>query len=232
MGMNEVLRQEKKYFITAAEAPVLCSRLGRVMMEDPHNGPQGYSIRSLYFDSLNDRDYWGKMDGMELRRKIRLRCYSPEAGFAMLEMKQKEGASQKKRSLRLERADAERLARGDLLPLLQYPDPFAAECYGLMRRLCYQPKAIVEYRRRAFIAKENRIRITLDSQITATEAGWDLFSLSLPQYPVLDPFHVILEVKYNGFLLSYIKAAVSQADRSELSQSKYCMARSAGLHYS
>ena len=43
MGMNEVLRQEKKYFITAAEAPVLCSRLGRVMMEDPHNGPQGYS---------------------------------------------------------------------------------------------------------------------------------------------------------------------------------------------
>ena len=101
MGMNEVLRQEKKYFITAAEAPVLCSRLGRVMMEDPHNGPQGYSIRSLYFDSLNDRDYWGKMDGMELRRKVRLRCYSPEAGFAMLEMKQKEGASQKKRSLRL-----------------------------------------------------------------------------------------------------------------------------------
>lgn len=232
MSMNEVLRQEKKYCVTAAEAPVLCSRLGSVMAEDPHNGPQGYSIRSLYFDSLNDRDYWGKMDGLELRRKIRLRCYSPEADFAMLEMKQKEGASQKKRSLRLERADAERLARGDLLPLLQYPDPFAAECYGLMRRLCYRPKAIVEYRRRAFIARENRIRITLDSRITATEAGWELFSPVLPQYPVLDPFHVILEVKYNGFLLSYIKEAVSHADRSELSQSKYCMARSAGLHYS
>ena len=33
-----------------------------------------------------------------------------------------------------------------------------------MHRLCYRPKAVVEYQRRAFIAKENQIRITLDSQ--------------------------------------------------------------------
>ena len=50
-------------------------------------------------------------------------------------------------------------------------------------------------------------------------------------YPVLDPFQAVLEVKYNGFLLSYIKSAVSQADRSELSVSKYCLARSAGLKF-
>lgn len=230
--MNEVLRQEKKYLLTAAEARCLGAHLGRVMIEDAHNGPQGYSIRSLYFDSLNDGDYWDKMDGVELRRKIRLRVYDAGASFGMLEMKQKEGPYQKKRSLRVEREDARRLCQGDYTPLLKYKEPFAAECYGLMHRRCYRPKTVVEYRRRAFIAKENRIRITLDSQIVATEARWDVFAPDLAQYPVLDPFQVVLEVKYNGFLLSYIKNLVSAANRSEFSQSKYCLARSVGLRYS
>ncbi len=100
-----------------------------------------------------------------------------------------------------------------------------------MNRKVYRPKAVVEYKRKAFIAKENRIRITLDSNIIATESCFDIFSEKLLQYPVLDPFHVVLEVKYNGFLLSYIKEIVSQANRSEFSVSKYCLSRSAGLHY-
>lgn len=229
--MNEVLRRENKYLITAVAARQLDARLGSVMMEDAHNGAEGYSIRSLYFDSLNDGDYWDKMDGVELRRKIRLRVYGKDADYGMLEMKQKEGAYQKKRSLRMDREDAQRLCRGDYTPLLKYKEPFAAECYGLMHSRCYRPKTVVEYRRKAFIAKENRIRITLDSQITATEARWDVFAADLIQYPVLDPFHVVLEVKYNGFLLSYIKNLLNSADRSEFSQSKYCLARSVSLRY-
>ena len=230
-GMREVLRQEKKYLMTLVDGQRLCDRLSGVMLEDAHNGPQGYAIRSLYFDTLNDGDYHDKMEGLELRRKIRLRIYNPAADFAMLEMKQKEGPYQKKRSLRLNREDAERLILGDCRSLLRYSDSFAAECFGLMQARCYRPKAVVEYRRRAFIAKENQIRITLDSQIVATEASWDIFSPQLLQYPVLDPFNAVLEVKYNGFLLSYIKDLVSAANRSETTQSKYCLARSVGLHY-
>lgn len=229
--MNEVFRQEKKFLLTAAEAHRLAAYLESVMIQDKHNGPEGYPIRSLYFDSLNEKDYWDKMDGTELRRKIRLRVYSPSASFGMLEMKQKEGPYQKKRSLRLEQEDAQRLCRGDYGPLLRYSEPFAAECYGLMHYQCYRPKTVVEYRRKAFIAKENRIRLTLDSQIIATEACWDVFSPNLAQYPVLDPFHVVLEVKYNGFLLSYIKDLAGAANRSEFSQSKYCLARSVGLRF-
>ena len=230
--MNEVLRQEKKYLMTIADAEPLARRLGSVMMEDKHNGAMGYRIRSLYFDTLDDDDFHEKEEGIELRRKIRLRVYDPAAGFAMLEMKQKEGAYQKKRSLRVNREDAMHLIRGDYDPLLGYDEPFAAECYGLMHRRCYRPRAVVEYLRRAYIAKENRIRITLDGNITATEACYDIFSENLLQYPVLGPFHVVLEVKYNGFLLSYIKDLVNRADRSEISVSKYCLSRAAGLHYS
>ena len=229
--MNDVLRQEKKFAINLTDGAILRQRLGSVMHRDAHNGAQGYVIRSLYFDTPDDQDFSDKIDGLELRRKIRLRTYSPQSDFAMLEMKQKEGPYQRKRSLRIAREDAQRLCLGDYEPLHGYDDPFAAECYGLMSRMCYRPKAIVEYHRKAFIAKENRIRITLDHHIIATESRLDLFAPDLNLYPVLDPFNAVLEVKYNGFLLSYIKAAVNGADRSELSVSKYCLARSAGLHY-
>lgn len=229
--MNEVLRQEKKYLMTLTDMQRLSGSLECIMMQDPHNGPEGYSIRSLYFDTLNDADYEDKMNGVELRRKLRLRIYDASTDFAMLEMKQKEGNYQKKRSLRISRADAQTLAKGRYEPLLHYSDPFAAECYGLMSMRCYRPKSIVEYRRRAFIARENQIRITFDHQIRATESSFELFNPNLNLYPVLDPSNAVLEVKYNGFLLSYIKDAVNAADRSELTVSKYCLARSAGLHF-
>lgn len=114
--MNEVFRQEKKYWLTQIDMQILSGRLEKVMLQDPHNGAQGYTIRSLYFDTLGETDYQGKIDGLEVRRKIRLRAYDPAAAFAMLEMKQKEGNYQKKRSLRLERADAQAVARGSTTP--------------------------------------------------------------------------------------------------------------------
>lgn len=230
--MNEVYRQEKKYFMTLMDMAQLSAKLGKVMLQDAHNGAQGYSIRSLYFDTLNERDYQDKLCGLELRRKLRLRIYDTGADFAMLEMKQKQGSYQKKRSLRISRQDAAALIDGAYHCLLHYPDPFAAECYGLLHLHCYRPKTIVEYRRRAYIAKENKIRITFDHDIRATESSFELFSPRLNLCPVLDPFHVVLEVKYNGFLLSYIKDLVNNANRSELSVSKYCLARSAGLKFS
>lgn len=229
--MNEVLRQEKKYLMTILESQELSAYLSKVMIKDKHNGTHGYRIRSLYFDTIHNKDFEEKDEGIELRRKIRLRCYDPSAPFAMLEMKQKEGPYQKKRSLRLSREVAQQLIKGNYSPLLRYEEPFAVECYGLMHRMCYQPKAVVEYRRKAYIAKENRIRITLDSQIIATEANFDIFSTELLQYPVLDPHNVVLEVKYNGFLLSYIKDLINTVDRTELSVSKYCLSRSVGLRY-
>ena len=61
--MNDVLRQEKKYSINLLDAAELRRRLGLVMHEDRHNGPQGYAIRSLYFDTPDDQDFRDKVDG-------------------------------------------------------------------------------------------------------------------------------------------------------------------------
>ena len=223
--MNRVLREEKKFLISIDEFISLSHKLGNIMLSDPHNGTHGYTIRSLYFDTVYDRDYFEKQAGVELRRKIRLRCYDPKADYAMLEIKQKQGANQKKRSLRMTKADAEALIAGKYEVLLKYKEDFARECYGLMHYKCYRPKTIVQYNRKAYIAKENKIRITFDNNIVATETNFDLFSENLVMYPVLDKFNVVLEVKFNGFLLDYIRQFINSINKSELSVSKYALAR-------
>ena len=223
--MNKVLREEKKFLINIADFRHTSARLDKVMAQDPHNGVNGYTIRSLYFDTPYDTDFFEKQAGVELRRKIRLRCYDPKQDFAMLEMKQKQGARQLKRSLRVSREDAVTLAGGDYSPLLKYAEPFAAEIYGMMQSRGYIPRTIVEYNRKAFIAKENRIRVTFDNHIVATESCFDLFSERLNMNPVLDPYNVVLEVKFNGFLLNYIQSMINCIDKSELSVSKYVLAR-------
>lgn len=151
--------------------------------------------------------------------------------FALLEMKQKQGIKQKKRSLKLSVEDSKRLIAGEYSVLLKYDDLFAAECFTKMTMLCYRPKTVVTYQRKAFIANENKIRITFDHNIKATESNFDIFSENIVENSVLDPYLVILEVKFNGFLLSYIKDLLRQIDTSETSASKYCMGRTISKHY-
>lgn len=132
--MNEVLRQEKKYLISLEDYYLLSKKFSQVMTLDSHSSDDGYTIRSLYFDSLEDVDWQEKEDGVEIRRKIRLRNYGSQSNFAKLEMKQKQGANQKKRSLKLSKTDAQALINGNNSVLLNYPDTFAAECYSRITR--------------------------------------------------------------------------------------------------
>jgi hypothetical protein len=89
----------------------------------------------------------------------------------------------------------------------------------------YMPKAIVQYKRKAYVMRENQTRITFDRNLVATESCFDIFSNKLCLYPVGDYYKTILEVKYNGFLFSYIKDLLQQFDKSSIAVSKYCMAR-------
>lgn len=204
--------------------------LQQLLHEDTHNGTRGYIVRSLYFDTEYDGDFFDKEYGMEIRKKLRLRIYDPRSESAILEMKQKQGEQQRKRSLRLHREDARRLIACDYTPLLNYPEPFAAECYALMNTRCYRPRTIVQYRRMAFVARENDIRITFDHEIDAAAGSFDLFDPGLVMDPVMDRSQAVLEVKYNGFLLAYIKEMLGSIEKSELSVSKYCMARQIAYH--
>lgn len=229
--VRNVLREEKKYLITLENYVSNCHFFKQVLHEDVHNGVNGYKVRSLYFDTIFDDDFYNKIDGLQVRRKIRIRVYSPDDKFGLLELKQKEGNYQQKRSLKMCKKDILEMIKGNYSVLLNYDEEFAKEMYSIMTTQHYVPKVINEYTRTAFIASENNIRITFDRDIKATETSFDLFDKNLPLNYVLDPYNVVFEVKYNGFLLSYIKDIINRCDRIQTPTSKYCVARSSTIKY-
>ena len=224
----DVSRKENKYLVSTQTASRTNALLSQTIKSDPNNGPNGYMVRSLYFDTPYDEDYQEKVDGLLYRKKVRLRIYSPTDDYAKLELKEKINTNQRKRSLTITRADALRLISGQYSCLLSYQSKFAQEMYLLMSLKHYIPKCIVEYRRNAFIVEENNTRITLDANLLATESDYSLFKDKLFLYPVTQPDSVTLEVKYNHFLLSYVKDLLWLHNSLPISNSKYILSRSVG----
>lgn len=223
--MLDVSRKELKYSVNAIEAANLKNRLSRFMKPDIHNGTNGYMVRSLYFDTLGDMDFEEKVDGYDNRKKIRLRIYDTNAEVIKLEVKEKTDGIQRKRSLILNREEAERMAQADYAFLAQRREELAVWLYAHMTARCYRPKCIVEYDRFACILEHNDTRVTFDSNLRASECVLDIFNRDANLYPVSRPDGITMEVKYNGFLMTYIKNELSLYNKMQQSVSKYCRAR-------
>lgn len=230
MKVLDVLRTEKKYPMRYETARNLMHRLGMIMEPDPYmKEPEGYRVRSLYFDSFTNRDYHEKEAGLECRKKIRLRTYGDD-GIIKLEWKQKQGEVQRKRSMSVSRQEAVELSRGNYRVLMEREEELAGEFYGLMMTEVYRPRCLVEYRRAALVEEINDIRITFDSDLRIHEGCFDLFDLKRNHcYPVWEPGRVTMEVKYNGFLFPYIKDILMPYTLTQEAASKYCAGRKYGL---
>lgn len=223
--MIDVQRKELKYIINQIEMIKLKKRLDGIMVNDIHNGFNGYRVRSLYFDTLSDWDFESKIDGYDRRQKIRIRVYDDNAKVIKLELKAKESDRQKKSSLILSKEEAESMVQGNYTFLLQRPEKIASVLYTKMVLNCYRPKCIVEYNRYAYIRDINDIRVTFDSNLRATESNLNIFDNNIVLYSVSRNEQVTMEVKYNQFLFSYIKQEISKIDKQQISNSKYCRAR-------
>lgn len=229
--LTSVLRTENKYLLEQKQYFQLKHYFGNVLHGDPHNGSDGYLVRSLYFDTVDDRDYNEKLDGLEERRKLRLRIYSPTARTAKLELKEKSGSYQRKRSLTVSREQAQALARGDFSALADSGNSFADELRNLTACQVYRPKCIVEYRRIAYSSSVNRSRVTFDFNLRGGLAAWRFFDEQPGLCPVLSQSSTLMEVKFDRFLLSYIKDVISACDSSPIAFSKYCAARTVGASF-
>lgn len=225
----DVLRTEKKFSISKVTASEIAAKLSHIIQLDPHcanNRP--YVVKSLYFDSLYNQDFQEKSHGLEIRKKIRLRTYG-DADVVKLEIKQKQGAKQRKQSLPIRHEEAEALIAGDYRCLMKQENTLALELYAIMTERLYRPKSLVQYQRLAFMMPTNDIRITLDSDISALEDCKQFFAKRVPLYPIQSLDRTVLEIKYNHFLLDYLQAALSSFDLVESANSKYGSSRYFGL---
>ena len=82
-------RHEWKIELSPSDLLILRQRLRRVLQPDTHAVDGRYLIRSLYFDTPEDRALREKLDGVSRREKFRIRYYNGDVSCIHLEKKSK-----------------------------------------------------------------------------------------------------------------------------------------------
>lgn len=226
----QVKRNEIKYEMYYLDAIRLQNELDILLERDSFSVNGSYSVRSLYFDSLNNIDFTEKNAGYEKRKKIRIRIYDSLAKYGKFEIKQKWGNYSDKKSILITRDEISRAMIGDYSFLIDYDTQIALELYSTLTFGCYSPKTIIEYQRLAFIYPENNIRITFDSNIKCSEIDLNLFKDDIPWLPVSNE-KLILEVKFDKALIKIISDVLKKYKLYQVSISKYISGRPVYCQY-
>ena len=222
MSVLKVFRHEYKYAISYEEMLRLREKLNDLLEIDRNSN--GYMVRSLYFDSINDIDYYEKLDGLINRKKIRLRIYEPNANKVKLELKSKYDYHQQKESLLITKEEAEELIKENYSILLNHKEDIASKLYTILTTNCYKPKVIIEYLRIAYTTKNNT-RITFDFNIKKSNDVESFFNEDINYLNITPPKNVVLEIKFNRFLEPYISKVLGNYIANKESFSKYVMGR-------
>jgi len=203
---NLPLRHELKYFINEMQYFVLSGILDRVLERDPNGDEYNeYHIRSLYFDTVNNDALFDKMNGVQHRDKYRIRIYNFSDSVIKLECKTKVGSLISKRSLSIPRLLCEQLMAGDPTGLETTRSGLLNDVYREMTVNLLRPVVLVDYVREAYLHPAEEVRITFDKQLRTGLWSRDLFN---PYVPTVSPFDenlMVLEVKYNKAMPSYIR---------------------------
>ena len=217
-------RHEMKHEIDFSDMTVLSSRLGAIMRPDTNAKDGIYKIRSMYFDDVYDSALRDKINGVNYREKFRIRYYNDDTSFIRLEKKRKINGLCNKTSAPLTKEQAQKIADGDFLWMLESPHALVKELYFKMQA-GLRPKTIVDYTRRAFVFDAGNVRVTLDYDIRTGMRCADFLNPDCVTVPILQN-PIILEVKWDEFLPDIIRSAVSLDSRRASAFSKYAACRS------
>ena len=220
-------RHELKYYITLGEYELLQRKLSLTMERDAFAKKNGgeYFIRSLYFDDRDDSAFREKLSGIDERDKFRIRIYDMRDDVIKLECKHKSNGYIKKQSIGLSRKEYEKRISGDRLFLLNRPEPFARRMYLEFAQRALKPAVIVDYTREAFVFPMEDVRVTFDKNVRTGLRSVDMFNAGIPTYPVIDDYGMVLEIKFNRFLPTYIRSLLQLEASQRSAISKYVLCR-------
>ena len=223
-------RHELKYVISAAQIPLLKSRIANLMQPDPHAGADGiYNIRSLYFDDYSNRCFYENENGTDPREKFRIRIYNHSPQRITLECKRKECGRTQKTACPLTLEQAQLLIQGKPLPQMETLPPLLKKLTLEMRTRGLHPVVIVEYERIPYVYKNGNVRVTFDTQISSSSHVADFFSETLPRRPVMPVGQHLLEVKFDEYLPDFIYRSLNIGSLCQSAYSKYYLCRKYAL---
>lgn len=231
MNMQEpIYRHELKYVISAAQLPLLRSRIAGIMQPDRHAGAEGmYNIRSLYFDDYHNRCFFENENGTDPREKFRIRIYNHSPERIALECKRKERGKTLKASCPLTIEQTQLLMQGKTLPKLEDSPALCRKLDLDMRTHLLRPVVIVEYERIPYIYKNGNVRVTFDTNMSSSASIGDFLSGDIPRRPIMPAGQHLMEVKFDEYLPDFIYRSLNLSQLQQTAYSKYYLSRKFAL---
>ncbi len=195
------------------------------------NSDNEYTVRSIYFDSSNFNFYHEKIDGIQIRKKLRIRGYDNQEDnkLVFLEIKNKyDNFIGKNRApflyhdlkniLNTKSIETYALTNNGYANSIQDGEKFIHHLY----RSGLKPTILIVYEREAFFSKfDKNLRITIDKNLRF----YDQPKLnSLYRDNDLDhatPNHFVLEIKFNNGYPKWLQDIVEEFSLIRRSVSKY-----------
>ncbi len=223
-------RHELKYLVSQAEITLLQSRIRPIMHEDSHVSKSGsYLVRSLYFDDYMNQCYYDNENGTDPREKFRMRIYQHSTERILLECKRKERGKTLKTSCPLTRKQAESLMNHHTIPVLDIQAQLLRKQALQMQTRLLRPVIVVEYERIPFIYSRGNVRVTFDTNLSASSDIGSFLSEEVSKRPVMPQGQHLMEVKYDEFLPDYIYQALNLGVMQQTAFSKYYICRKHSL---
>ncbi|NLU53040.1 MAG: polyphosphate polymerase domain-containing protein [Clostridiaceae bacterium] len=218
-------RHEYKFDLNYSDYLITRGRLKAVLPCDENGGEMGeYHVRSIYFDTPQDKVLREKIDGVDRREKFRMRIYNLDASNVKLEKKSKINGLGYKESAVLTKEQANAILSGDTGWMANSDNQLILELYAKMKNMILRPKTIVEYIREPFVHPAGNTRITLDRNLRTGICRTDALTFDAVTIPARDE-PIILEVKYDEFLPQIVRDIIQLEGRRAGAFSKYAACR-------
>ncbi len=213
-------RHELKHDITTSDMIAIRQRLRAVAKADSHAIDGKYLIRSLYFDTPNDKALYEKQDGVSRRNKFRIRYYNGDKSVIHLEKKCKVGGLGHKVSASLSEEQAMSIVQDHIDWMKDHDNDLIRELYSRMISENLRPKTIVDYTREPFIYGPGNVRVTLDYNIRTGLMSTDFLNPQCITIPAAQGI-CVMEVKWDEYLPEIIRDIVQLPHCRTSSFSKY-----------
>lgn len=235
-------RFELKYVVNSEQANAVITDLATQVTPDPNQeGKDHYRVTSLYFDTVDYKAYWDKIEGHRFRRKVRIRVYNDQTVSSddncFVEIKQRNNKVLQKKRLYIPYCAATTLCElgefSECMPTLSDVDQsVAGEVQYLSQMLKLQPACIVSYDRVAYNGHEHDVglRITFDTNLKCRTHALSLLPHETAEnHFFLPPDWCILEVKINQRVPYWLSEVLSKHGCTLRRVSKYCSALETSL---
>ncbi len=242
-----VYRHELKFLCEERQLCVIENRIRHICRQDAYAGESGaYLVRSLYFDTYDDRCYQENLAGADCRKKYRIRAYNDETDKLRLECKYSRRGMKAKESCAIDGLRCRELAAAGTKAAIEglggspgtgIQEGAASQGRELLDRFLLErrmellePKVVVEYERRPYVYGAGNVRITFDRAIRTSPEVGAFPEKSKTGRSILPEGVHILEVKYDEALPGAVRELLTAGQElRRTSFSKYALCRKYGI---